>query len=190
MKYSWEFKLKCIENYKRGIRTAVPENCNISQKDYAKRVRLWVRLFDIHGIEVLKHKTENKVWSAEEKYDLVAKVMAGNSISSIAIEAGINPGQLYTWINKVKQLGYDGLQWTKRRRLSKEEGSVVNNDNSPKELSKSEKEELIALRRRNEYLEAENAYLKKIKALAIQKAASVKAKKQPSSKALPKKDIE
>ena len=190
MKYSWEFKLKCIENYKRGIRTAVPENCNISQEDFAKRVRLWVRLFDIHGIEALKHKTENKVWSAEEKYDLVAKVMAENSIRSIAIEAGINPGQLYTWINKVKQLGYDGLQWTKRRRLSKEEGSVVNNDNSPKGLSKSEKEELIALRRWNAYLEAENAYLKKIKALAIQKAASVKAKKQPSSKALPKKDIE
>lgn len=37
---------------------------------------------------------------------------------------------------------------------------MVKNDNSPEELSKSEREELIALRRRNEYLEAENAYLK------------------------------
>ena len=44
---------------------------------------------------------------------------------------------------------------------------ITNNDNKPKELSKSEREELIALKRRSEYLEAENAYLKKIEALAI-----------------------
>ena len=40
---------------------------------------------------------------------------------------------------------------------------ITNNNNKPKELSKSEREELIALKRRNEYLEAENAYLKKSK---------------------------
>ncbi len=134
MKYSWEFKLKCVENYKRGIRTPVPENCNTSQKEFCRRVRLWVRVFDIHGIDALKHKTENKVWSAEEKYDLVAKVMAGNSIKSTAIEAGINAGQLYAWINKYKQLEYDGLKCTKRGQLSKKELSVVKNDNIPKEL--------------------------------------------------------
>ena len=134
MKYSWEFKLKCVENYKRGIRTPVPENCNTSQKEFCRRVRLWVRVFDIHGIDALKHKTENKVWSAEEKYDLVAKVMAGNSIKSSAIEAGINAGQLYAWINKYKQLEYDGLKCTKRGQLSKKELSVVKNDNIPKEL--------------------------------------------------------
>ena len=134
MKYSWEFKLKCVENYKRGIRTPVPENCNTSQKEFCRRVRLWVRVFDIHGIDALKHKTENKVWSAEEKYDLVAKVMAGKSIKSTAIEAGINAGQLYAWINKYKQLEYDGLKCTKRGQLSKKELSVVKNDNIPKEL--------------------------------------------------------
>ena len=67
---------------------------------------------------------------------------------------------------------------------------TMNNDNKPEELSKSEREELIAPRRRNEYLEAENAYLKKIEALAIQKTASAKAKKQPSSRTLPRKDMD
>ena len=33
MMSGWEFKLKCIENYKRGIRTPVPENCNTSQEE-------------------------------------------------------------------------------------------------------------------------------------------------------------
>ena len=187
MKYSWE--LKCVENYKRGIRTPVPENCNTSQMEFCRRVRLWVRVFDIHGIDALKHKTENKVWSAEEKYDLVVKIIAGNSINSTAIEADINAWQLYAWINKYKQLGYDGLKCTKRGHLSKEELSVVKNDNSPKELSKSEREELIALRRRNEYLEAENAYLKN-QSLGYSKDGVGQGEKQPSSKILSKKDIE
>ena len=40
------------------------------------------------------------------KYDLIAKVMAGNPIKFSAIKAGISSGQLYAWINKYKQLGY------------------------------------------------------------------------------------
>ena len=59
-------------------------------------------------------------------------------------------------------------------------------------LTKSELEELKLLRRRNEYLEAENAYLKKVRALAIEKmASSAKAKKPKSSKNWStKKDID
>ena len=54
-----------------------------------------------------------------------------------------------------------------------------------------EKEELKLLRQRNEYLEAENAYLKKVKALAIEKmASSAKAKKRKSSKNSLKKDTD
>ena len=53
----------------------------------------------------------------------------------------------------------------------------------PKELGKSDYEKLKLLERENEYLRAENAYLKKLKALIVQKQAesSVKAKKQESS---------
>lgn len=83
--------MKCIENYKRGIRIPVPENCNISQEGFCRIVSLWIRLCDIHGIDALKRKTENKVWSAGEKYDLVAKVMAG-AIKSTAIEAALTQG--------------------------------------------------------------------------------------------------
>ncbi len=148
-------------------------------------------MFDLHGIDGLKHNISNRIWTAEEKYDLIAKVMAGNSINSIALESGINPGELYLWLNKYKQNGYDGLKCLRKGRPKNEEASmVINNDNKSKELSKREREELIALKRRNEYLEAENAYLKKIEALAIQKTASVKAKKQPSSKAMSKKGID
>lgn len=46
---------------------------------------------------------------------------------------------------------------------------MPNKENQPKKLSKSEREELIALRERNEYLEAENLYLKKLDALLQEK---------------------
>ena len=54
----------------------------------------------------------------------------------------------------------------------------------PEKLTQSEKEELILLREKEKYLEAENAYLKKLAALTVKKKAesSAKAKKQPSSK--------
>ena len=191
MKYTRQFKFECVENYKKGITTPVPKHLMITQRKFNDNVRSWVRLFDLHGIDGLKHNISNRIWRAEEKYDLIAKVMAGNSINSIALESGINPGELYLWLNKYKQNGYDGLKCLRKGRPKNEESSmVINNDNKSKELSKREREELIALKRRNEYLEAENAYLKKIEALAIQKTASVKAKKQPSSKVLSKKGID
>ncbi len=54
----------------------------------------------------------------------------------------------------------------------------------PQELTQSEREELILLREKDKYLEAENAYLKKLAALTASKKmeSSVKAKKQSSSK--------
>lgn len=136
----------------------------MNQREFNRKVRVWVRVFDIHGVDGLKHKSSNRIWTPEEKYDLIAKVLAGNSIKSTAIESGINVGELYSWLNKYKQSGYDGLKCLRRGRPRNEESSMItNNNNKPKELSKSEREELIALKRRNEYLEAENAYLKKSK---------------------------
>ena len=68
----------------------------------------------------------------------------------------------------------------------------MNKDDKINKLTKSEKEELIILRKQIEYLKAENAYLKKLRALIVQKQAesSVKAKKQPLSEDSEKKDID
>ncbi len=60
----------------------------------------------------------------------------------------------------------------------------------PAELTPSEREEMIQLKARIEYLEAENAVIKKEIALRAEKwAAQLKAKKQRSSKNSAKKDM-
>ena len=179
MKYDWRFKLKCVEDYKKGRWTEKPDNTSCPDQRFHKKIRLWVRVFDLHGIDGLKHSSFNKDWTAEERYELVAQVLAGRSVTSVAVEAGINDGQLYHWVRRYKENGYDGLQLRKGRNPRE----PAMNANRPDELTKSEREELILLRRQNEYLKTENAYLKKLKALTVRKKArsSVKAKKQHSS---------
>ncbi len=189
MKYGWEFKLKCVEDYKKGKWTDKPGYAGCSERDFHITIRRWVRIYDLYGVDGLKQKQFQKDWTAEERYELAAKVLAGRSIKSVAIEACVNDGQLYQWVKRYKLHGYDGLK-LKKGREPKE--PVMKDDEKPKDLTRSEKEELILLRRQNEYLRAENSYLKKLRALTVQKKAesSLKAKKQASSKGSVKKDTD
>ena len=125
-------------------------------------------------------------YTAEERYNLVARVLAGESQKSVAISAGINDSQLSKWVKQYKIYGYDGLNLKKGRR-SKE--STMKKTVKPSELSISEREELIRLRAETEYLRTENEAIKKLIALRREKeVAQLKAKKQQSSKNSEKKD--
>jgi len=81
--------------------------------------------------------------------------------------------------------GYDGLELKKQGRPPKEGITMTGKKkDKPSKLTQSEREELILLRKKLEYVEAENAYLKKLAALVAKKKAesSAKAKKRSSSK--------
>ncbi len=188
MKYSWEFKLECVKKYLKGEWTETPENVK-SQSTFRHKIVEWTKIYKLYGADGLKHMPMNKEWTAEERYELVVQVMAGKSTTSVAIEAGINSGQLYQWVRKYKQFGYDGLELGKGR---KPKDPDMSKKTKPKELEKSDYEKLKLLERENEYLRAENAYLKKLRALIVQKKAesSVKAKRQQSSEDSEKKDTD
>jgi transposase len=124
-------------------------------------VRKWVRIEEACGPDALRHKNHNKVWTPEERYELVARVLAGESNKSVAISAGINEGQLYQWVHKYKNLGYNGLVESKKGRPSKNPDMKKINYNNPRKLEESEYEELIRLRAENEYIKAEIEVIKK-----------------------------
>ena len=116
------------------------------------------------------------------------KVLAGQSIKSVAIEAGINRGLLYQWVKRNKIEGYEGLAAMKQGRPPKE--APMKKRELPAELTPSEREEMIRLRAENEYLRAENAVIKKEIALREERwATQLKARKHCSSKNSEKKDI-
>ncbi|MBQ8941154.1 MAG: helix-turn-helix domain-containing protein, partial [Firmicutes bacterium] len=92
MRYTYEFKKECVELYRQGQWAECPEG--ISEKRFKDTVREWVRIEEAQGCEALKHKNQNKVWSPDEKLELVLKVISGQSNKSVALNAGINQGML------------------------------------------------------------------------------------------------
>lgn len=77
MKYSYEYKKECVELYRNGKYPETPEW--LTTKQFHKIIRQWVRLEERYNSEILKHKTQNRKWAAEEKYELVARVLAVES---------------------------------------------------------------------------------------------------------------
>ena len=177
MKYTLEFKLKCIERYNKSRTFEYP--AGVDHASFRHMVGRWAKKYDDLGIDGLKRPNQNKEWTSDERFALVAKVTVGYSISSVSKEANINPGLLYQWVRLYREKGIDGLECHRGRKPK-----VPNMPKKKKvKLAPSEKEELELLRARNEYLEAENIYLKKLDALVTKReAAHPKAKKQKSSK--------
>lgn len=175
MKYSWEFKLECVNKYKNGEFITLPVGLR-SRTSFMERIRSWVQLFNDLGIDGLKHSSISKDWTPEERFELVAKVLAGNSVNDVAKKGHVNSGQLYQWVRRYNEKGMDGLQ-CKKGRTTKQ--LVMKKKTKKTKLSISEQEELKLLRERNEYLEMENEYLKKLDALVSKReAAEARAKKQ------------
>ena len=175
MKYSWEFKLECVNKYKNGEYITHPGAPN-QRESFINHVRIWAKTYDMLGIDGLKHSPTNKDWTPEKRFELVAKVLAGHSIISVANNAHIDSGQLCRWVRRYNEKGMDGLQCKKGRPTKR---LVMKKKTKKTKLSISEQEELKLLRERNEYLEMENEYLKKLDALVSKReAAEARAKKQ------------
>ena len=189
MRYSLEFKLRCIELYKQGIWVETPEGIKDPQ-DFHKMIRRWKRIEEHKGITALHHKSHKKQWTPEERFNLVSKVLAGNSIQETACNAGIASGLLYKWVKKYKDNGYDGLKSISIGRPRKNPVMKKKSKNT-KPLTEEERDELLRLRNENEYLKAENEVIKK--SIALRHAEwdeHLKAKKQKSSKNSKKKDTD
>lgn len=174
MKYSWEYKLACITKYNKGEDIEV-YGTHKQKRAFLREVTNWVKVYNKFGIDGLKHSLKNKVWTPGERFELVAKVLSGNSIKEVSFQANINSGQLYQWVKRYSEKGMEGLQ-CKQGRPSK---NIMKSKKAKQKVAKSVHEELKLLRERNEFLEMENQYLKKLDALVSKReAAEAKAKKQ------------
>ena len=190
MRYSLEFKLKCVELYRKGIWMETPSG--ISNHDFKHQVRVWHFKELKHGIDGLKPKHRYKKWTADEKLAVVMDYLTNRSKTEICTKYNINSGMLYTWVRKYKNEGYNGLVDKPKGRKPKDlYMSKIKSDIIPRKLTESEYEELVRLRAENEYIKAENAVIKKEIALREERqAALLKAKKQRLSRNSEKKDTD
>ena len=103
MRYTYEYKRKCVELYREGKWPETPEG--VSDKSFRDKVRLWVRAEDSRGPEALKHKNFNRNWTPEERLELVSQVMSGKSCVSVAIEPVFKIDYCINGFKTIKQRG-------------------------------------------------------------------------------------
>ena len=155
MIYGYEFKLKSVKRYKKGLSYEFPENCKKST--FRRKVRHWVRIYDelgFKGLKIKKAKLTNK-----EKLFLMRKIESGISIRECAVSVGRQVALLSKWYKKYRQ--------NKEKDLKSINGGFkfnMKNENNNKKVNKDELTNK-ALKERIKYLEAENEYLKKLSAL-------------------------
>lgn len=132
-------------------------------------VNYLVSLIDKHGEGVLRTDT-NRYYSPEFKLEVINRILIDReSIKAVAIELGLgSDGMLHNWIKKYQENGYNVLE--------KKRGRVPMNKPKPTKALTVE-EELEELKKKNQYLEAENEYLKKLNAVVKQRVEREKKKK-------------
>ena len=181
MRYSYEFKRNAVMMYRQGLWPDTPDG--ITTSHFHDLILKWVRIEKSCGPDALKPKNFYKDWTPEERYALVARVLAGDSIKNVAYSVGINAGQLYQWVRKYKIYGYNGLIPKQKGRKQKNPDMKKVGTRKPPKPNESEYEELIRLRAENAYMKAEIEVIKKEIALREEKeAAQLRAKKQQTLK--------
>ena len=169
MKYSKEFKLECVTKYKNGDYIKGPPGVN--HRDFQKQVRRWVRQYDSLGEIALDHN--RYTLSIDKRKELIVRVESGESYTSVAFSAGIQAELLKRWHKIYLQDGIEGLQSLKRGK-----SKMNNKPKMEKSLEQmTDKEKIKYYQEQLEYLEAENAYLKKLRALVQSKQDQQRKKK-------------
>ena len=169
MKWTKEEKLKMVLEYKNDH--IIPDVEGYSRSTIGHIIRVWYRVYELYGESGLEHRSRR--WTFKDKINAVQHVLDGESYHEVAYSLGMsNITQIATWHRKYLELGWDGLKLDGRGRKRK-----MGNKPIKPSKSKSQAEEIVELRKRLEYLEAENAYLKKLAALVQKRKAQEQKKK-------------
>ena len=65
MRYSFEFKMKCVELYRQGIWVETPEK--VKQQSFRRKILNWDKIEKIHGPKGLERVKKQRNWTVEEK---------------------------------------------------------------------------------------------------------------------------
>ena len=174
MKLTLEDKLRIIELNKKGLgKRMIAKQFDVPHSS----IKSVCDKYELYGIDGIKHPPKNRKYSAYLKLEIINRVLHGESKSSLAALYNLpGPGTIVSWMKKYEELGYNGLEGKQGRPrgrpkiMTKEEKK-----NTP--LSKSEREELNELKKKLEYLEMENEYLKKLDALVKERLKQQRKKK-------------
>ena len=167
-KYYYPEKMAAIELLKEGkCRNEVSRITGIS---FNALSLIWHR-YQTGGHMALMDRPGHCGYEEETKVNAIRDYLEkGLSLMAVSLKYNVPHQTVLRWKDAYEREGFNGLK-DNRKRLKKK-----------RERTQAELDELEVLRRRNEYLEAENALLKKVKALVEEREARLRAIGQKPSK--------
>lgn len=170
-KYDERFKLQVVQGYVQG-RRGFKELAHQFGLDHGM-VRRWVKAHEQHGLDGLRRKSGH--YSAQFKLAALQwmwkeDASANQAIARFDIRGGVSV--IKDWKRRYDEGGLDALNPKPRGRPKK---MTTPEPLDPVPAQNEETRTVEQLRKENEYLRAEVAYLKKLKAL-------LQAKEQPAQK--------
>lgn len=169
-KHGLSEKLRVIRDYQSGYGCST-----ISRKRRIAEsvVTHWIRAYQAHGAKGLEKQPRASI-SAEIKQQAVRDILEEClSFETVALKYRVSMSAIYSWSQRVKEHGYASLLTIKQGRPTKPMGR-------PKK--KQPETELEKLQEEVRYLRAENALLKKLKALEEERTVPESARQSKPSK--------
>lgn len=160
VKYSYSFKVNLLTQYLKGLRT-IQSLCNEHDlcKDLLKK---WLRQYRHSGFKGLKERGYTIYDPLFKRKVLEVIQEEGLSLKYTCLRFNIpSESMLIDWRRKVEKEGWTGLLPKKKGRPCMKEPNKKSTKKEQKPLTREEE-----LLQENEYLRAEVAFLKKLRALA------------------------
>ncbi len=162
MKLTNQEKLKMVlEHLNEGI----PLHTLADKYQYhVSNVKYFIGLYRMHGENVFLNRSENMIYTRQQKLNAIDRVNKEHiSYRQLSLQLGlIDPGILRDWVNLYKTKGEAAIQTTHGRK------SYLKHEERLDQIAEK------SLQDRLKYLEAENAYLKKLYALIQKRSKRMK----------------
>ena len=183
-KYSYEFKLKVVQEYLNG-EGSCNYLCNKYNISAHSRLQEWVAVYKKFGNYGLTHSRKNSNYSFQFKLFVVELYLTSEvSYQELALSQGINnPSLLVKWVNDFRISGTEALRPKKKGRKKTLDIKEFKKPSNPIEVKsvdtsaehvKELEDELLKLR-------IENAYLKELRRLRLEEETLLKKQRESST---------
>jgi transposase len=165
-KYSFDFKLKLVQEYLEG-KGGYKFLCDKFSIPDKKSLRQWVAAYHAFGEDGLLRSRKKQTFTLEFKLHVVELYLTTEvSYQELAIQKGItNPSMLCKWVNDFRIAGPDAL-------MPRTKGRPANMSQPTKKRhtdeNNNETDKLKRLEEENLKLRIENAYLKELRRLRLE----------------------
>ena len=185
MKYTWKQKLEAVRLYAGSGTYDYPKECKsrARKRTYANQVKFWYAVYLAKGAEGLRHRISRSSYTPEQKRKMITPVLTGEkSLKQHAKDLCINSGQLYSWVRRYRENGFEGLKCRMGGRPRKNMGHPEERRAAGNAAAAADdKKKIKDLEHQVALLEFELEYRKKAHALAEKKRILNQRKKRGSS---------